>query len=87
MIIKTKKGREVQAARQSVIRTTEDACKVVGVSVPTLNKKEQNQDLFTVGELRALYKALGADGRDTIAAWLHKEFTGETIYKNGGRRV
>lgn len=79
MILEAEKGREVQTARKTVISNTEKACKVVGLSVPTYSKREQDQESFTIRELQLLYDALGADGKDTIAAWVNGKFSGETI--------
>ena len=79
MILEAEKGREVQAARRTVIKTQDEAARLLGKSHVWYNRKEQDQEGFTVRDLRIIYDALGADSKDTIAAWLHGIFGGETL--------
>ncbi len=76
MILEASPGNEVRTARKSAITTQKIAASVVGLCETAYNAREQNQDSFSIGELRKLYECLGTDGRETLRAWLLKIFSG-----------
>ena len=75
MILESTPGREVRTARQSCMPTQAIAAGVCGLGLSAYRNREANQDEFQVGELRKLYRAMGTDGKDTLAAWLLKNFS------------
>ena len=79
MILESASGNEVRTARKSAIPTQKMAGAIIGKSLVTYNHLEQQQDNFTIGDLEKLYKHLGTDGKDTLAAWVQKKFTGVSL--------
>ena len=79
MQLEAVKGREVRTARKSAIPTQKMAGLILNMGETKYNHLEQSQEDFTIRQLKTLYKALGTDGKDTLAAWVQNEFSGETL--------
>lgn len=74
MILEATPGKEVREARRSAITTQRIAASVCGLGLSAYMSREADQDSFKMRELKKLYKAVGTDGKDTIADWLVKNF-------------
>lgn len=74
MILESTPGREVRTARQSCMPTQAIAAGVCGLGLSAYRRREENPEEFQVGELRKLYRAMGTDGKDTLMAWILKNF-------------
>ena len=75
MILESTPGREVRTARKSCMPTQAIAAGVCGLGLSAYRNREENQDDFSIGELRRLYRAMGTDGKDTLADWVVKNFS------------
>ena len=74
MILEATPGQEIRAARRSAIPTQRIAASVCGMGLSAYMAREADQDKFTLGELKKLYENVGTDGKDTIAAYMAKNF-------------
>jgi len=74
MILEATPGREIRAARRSAIPTQRIAASVCGLGLSAYRAREEDQDRFTIGDLKRLYANVGTDGKDTIAAYMAKNF-------------
>lgn len=60
---------QIARARLASGLTIEDARKAVGLSYPPYRAREENPELFTVGELAKLSKEMNRDGKKILNEW------------------
>lgn len=64
----------IESARKSCGFSQADASAILDMSVPSYKKREQNPELFTVGQLSRFQLALFGDGRKIIDDYISEKF-------------